>query len=395
MIVCSMTPTQFSLAEIFQDFAKIAANLKKLGFEALAQARKYLASGDTANYLVFLNIYLSYKQDFAIYLNTINTIWSAISPMPLSGGTPMYASISDFQKEWVTKAKGVVSDFTMYLPQKFLELITTLLPVGLLVPIPFIGSVDIIQFFNDEAYRASIKTNIYENLSSVSAAISTAISGMYTGLFGGVNSPQMTAQEVWCWICQQVSTGGMKLLFEAFTALIAKFKTIWDNLGLPALPALVTLDVESLILGVIDGIKATYLSVINSAKDAYNQVQELFSKGDASKDQLNEARNQLMQATSEQWSAIIEGLKNLSIFGVPLGSLLTINTDVATYSSETVVSDLISQAKDFVNNYVLNIFITWMDKVKSFFNAIGLSAIVAFITFDFCDFLSLIGLTIP
>lgn len=390
-----MTPTQFSLAEIFQDFAKVAVNLKKLAFDALAQARKYLALGDTLNYSLFLDIYLNYKQEFAVYLDTINAIWDIITPMPLSGGTPLYASISDFQKEWVTKARGVVSDYTMYLPQKFLELITVVLPVGLLVPIPFIGNVDIIQFFSDAAYRTDIKTNIYNNLSSVSAAISAAISGMYAGTFGGVSCPQMSAQEIWCWVCQQISTGGMKLLHDAFTALIDNFNGIWSSLGLPALPALITLDIESLILGVIDSVKSTYLSLITSAKGTYKQVQDLFSRGEASKEQLTLARNQLLQVTSEQWSAIVDGLKNLSIFGIPLGSLLTINTDVATYNSETIVSDLISQAKDFVNNYVLNIFIEWMDKVKSFFNAIGLSSIVAFITFDFCDFLSLIGLTIP
>lgn len=313
MITCSMTPTQFSLAEIFQDFAKVAVNLKKLAFDALAQARKYLALGDTLNYSLFLDIYLNYKQEFAVYLDTINAIWDIISPMPLSGSTPLYASISDFQKEWVTKARGVVSDYTMYLPQKFLELITVVLPVGLLVPIPFIGNVDIIQFFTDAPYRTDIKTNIYNNLSSVSAAISAAISGMYAGTFGGVSCPQMSSQEIWCWVCQQISTGGMKLLHDAFTALIGKFNAIWSSLGLPALPALVTLDIESLILGVVDSVKLTYLSLINSAKYTYEQAQELFSKGEASKEQLILARNQLLQVTSEQWSAIIDGLK-ISLF---------------------------------------------------------------------------------
>ena len=34
---------------------------------------------------------------------------------------------------------------------------------------------------------------------------------------------------------------------------------------------------------------------------------------------------------------------------------------------------------------------TWMQKVTAFFDAIGLGALTALITFDFCDFLKIIG----
>lgn len=348
MIVCSMTPTQDSLADIFRSFALAAAQIKQVGLTYLAEARKALANGDVLLYNTLYNQYADQITQFENYVNIIDTLLVAISPMPLSGSGDIFATISDVQKGWVTKAKGIVSDFTMYLPQKFLELITSVLPVSLEVPIPIIGNVDIIQFFNNESYRNDLKVQVVSNLS----AFPSAIYGMYSGIFDGVVCLEMQAQEVWAWVCQQISTGGMKLLHDAFTALIKQFKTIWDSLGLPSLPALLTLDVEGLILAAIE-----------AANGVYSQV--------------------------------IDNLMALTIFGIPLSSLLNIRLDTATVNVADIISDIISQAKDFANNYVLNIFLDWMGKVKSFFNAIGLGAIIAFITFDFCDFLSLIGLNLP
>jgi hypothetical protein len=371
--------------------AKEASNLKLIALRYLADARKARASGDSALYDYFKGLYDSALSTYQDYIDTIQNIISIISPMPLSGNSAIYATITSYQKEWTALAKGIVSDYTTYLPQKILEIITTVISVGLTVPIPVIGNVDIIQFFNDEAYRNTIKAQVGDLLSS----ISDAISEMYTGLFGGVKSTEMQLHEVWCWVCQQISTGGMKLLHEAFTKLIKEFKSVWDSLGLPSLPALVTLDVEGIILAAISGVLSSYDSLIATAQSAYDSVLALFKNGEASQSDLDSAKETLMTLVKDKWTAVVDSILGLSFFGITLSSLITITGDTATLSSEDIITDLISQAKDFVNNYVLNIFISWMDTVKSFFNAIGLGSLIAMITFDFCDFLDLIGLDLP
>ena len=52
---------------------------------------------------------------------------------------------------------------------------------------------------------------------------------------------------------------------------------------------------------------------------------------------------------------------------------------------------LLKKAREFVEEWQTYLIKTWMEKVTAFFDAIGLGALTQWLTFTFCDFLTLIG----
>lgn len=51
-----------------------------------------------------------------------------------------------------------------------------------------------------------------------------------------------------------------------------------------------------------------------------------------------------------------------------------------------------TRLRDFGEEWPKFLILEWMEKVTAFFEAIGLSSLVQYITFTFCDFLKIIGL---
>ena len=59
---------------------------------------------------------------------------------------------------------------------------------------------------------------------------------------------------------------------------------------------------------------------------------------------------------------------------------------------EFQVARITQKLKEFKENWQTFLLKEWMNKVTAFFDAIGLGALTAWITFDFCDFMKLIGI---
>jgi hypothetical protein len=123
-----------------------------------------------------------------------------------------------------------------------------------------------------------------------------------------------------------------------FTGLIDLFDEIWSALGLPSLPALETLDLEALV------------------------------------------RNK----TNKE-------LESISIFGYSLLDLLggkfDDNIEIPNFSKER----LLKRAREFAEEWQTYLIKKWMEKVTSFFDAIGLGALTQWTTFTFCNFLTIVG----
>ena len=61
-------------------------------------------------------------------------------------------------------------------------------------------------------------------------------------------------------------------------------------------------------------------------------------------------------------------------------------------SLEFKIARINAKLKEFEQNWQQFLLKEWMNKVTSFFDAIGLGALTAWITFDFCDFMKIIGI---
>ena len=128
------------------------------------------------------------------------------------------------------------------------------------------------------------------------------------------------------------------LLHGGFTGLIDLFDEIWDALGLPSIPSLENLDLEALI-----------------------------------KDKT------------------LEELEQVQIFGFSLLDLLGGEFDDNVEIPEFQKERLLKRAREFKEEWQTYLIKTWMQKVTAFFDAIGLGALTQWITFSFCDFLTIIG----
>src|SRR6056300_1202692 len=70
-----------------------------------------------------------------------------------------------------------------------------------------------------------------------------------------------------------------------------------------------------------------------------------------------------------------------------LGGAFDNNVDIDEYNKER----LLKRAREFAEEWQTYLIKKWMEKVTSFFDAIGLGALTQWITFTFCDFLTIIG----
>jgi hypothetical protein len=282
----------------------------------------------------------------------LGAIDSLLGNYPIAITRPVFGSISSPEIEWELRARAIVSEFKLYVIAKCLEIIEAIIGGLLTIPVPFLGSVNILQLFSDPNYRASIRAKISENLEGAMAVVGKlgeSFSGDY-----GVEAPDMQLQEIWSWFVMQMTSIATGILHAAFGTLISMFNRIWRALRLPALVALATIDIEALIQGAIDSV-----STLLPAGQYYQQV--------------------------------IAALKSLNIFGFSLESLLGGEYEDYTESSELTVNRLISAAKDFAVKWPMYLIEVWMQAVTAFFNAIGLGALLAYIPFTFCQFLQVIG----
>jgi hypothetical protein len=171
----------------------------------------------------------------------------------------------------------------------------------------------------------------------------------------------MQARAVWSYIMGQLQNGAVTLIYNALAGLIKKFKTIWDALHLPALIDLLTLDVP----GIIQGLIGDLIEKIKNAPEALK----------------NAIRRE-----------IIDKLKSISLAGFNL--LQIIGGEISSFvdSIETQIERFMEALRDFGEQWPMYLIKLWMNKITAFLNAIGLGALLEWITFDFCKFLKLIGM---
>lgn len=233
------------------------------------------------------------------------------------------------EKEWDIMMNRLTTEYPMYVQTEILALIKTLVPIDFNITVMGI-TFDIVEVFTDPS---SIKESIKEEADRLYEMLPDAYKN-----YEKFETKELKADAVWNYIRTEMKKQMNLLMHGGFGALISKFDTIWSALGLPALPALQEIDIEALV------------------KD---------------------------KTAAE--------LKAVSVFGFTLEDLLggeiTNNLQIDDYDKER----LKEKARQFAEEWQTYLLKEWMQTVTKFFSAIGLGALTEWTSFNFCQFLTLIG----
>lgn len=351
----TLLPTKADLVNIFTELASVPSKIEA----QLAAAEEQLAFqklSDGARAELEQQI-KSFQKTADEVRDKLDSIKDALGNFPISVTDPVYVSIRIPDLEWERRMTALTQEYHLFVQSKMMEIIDAVLPISFSIPVLGL-SIDIVKIFSDPGYRAQLKKQIQENVNSFHKLIPAPYNS-YAGI-NGIDSDAIKAEITWSYIMGQLQKGGLKILYDAFAGLIDKFKTIWNALGLPALPALLELDVAGIINGKISSLQASLASAPDDIK--------------------NEIRQQILNT-----------IDSISIVGFSIDQI--VGGDIKTYvtSLEQKIERKLEALRDFGENWPEYLIKQWMAKVTAFFNAIGLSALVQWISFNFCQFLQLIG----
>jgi len=262
----------------------------------------------------------------------------------LSPYDPKFQRLSIPEHEFKIMIQRLIEEYHMYVPSKILDLINSVLPITFTAPIPGLGiSVDILKIATDREYLNTIISQI--DVDSMYDLLPSEYK-LFNGEYGLVNA-ELKAKQIQDFIKNEVTKFMNGQMFDGFGGLISKFDTIWSALGLPSLPVPLSLDIK----GLIDA------AIANAQTDAEKLL----------------------------------ALKNISIAGFSVEDLLGGEIDDNLVSLEFTIARINQKLKEFEQSWQTFLLKEWMNKVTSFFDAIGLGALTQWITFDFCMFMSVIG----
>ena len=346
----SLLPTKAELVGIFKQLANIPS-LLVVEIENIKREAEFAVTEEIRQQLL---------AKIGPLLEQIEKIVGIIKGIKdILGGFPIFPSLSIPDIEWEKRITELIQNFHGYVMAKIIDLINAILPINFVINILGL-SIDIVKVFTDPDYRSQLVAQVVSKISSLFALLPD-IYQVYEGIKYGVYSLEMQARAVWSYIMGQLQNGAVTLIYNALAGLIKKFKTIWDALHLPALIDLLTLDVP----GIIQGLIGDLIEKIKNAPEALK----------------NAIRRE-----------IIDKLKSISLAGFNL--LQIIGGEISSFvdSIETQIERFMEALRDFGEQWPMYLIKLWMNKITAFLNAIGLGALLEWITFDFCKFLKLIGM---
>ena len=377
----TLLPTPANLSNMFGGLATFPAKLKVLAVTtAKDEADEYIEMAESLQ-------------------DTVDTVRKFFGPYD-----PKWEKLSIPEKEWEIMIQRLIEEYPMYIQSQIMSLLSSF--VSFTVPILGI-SIDVLKICTDREYL----NELGKEISGYGADMETKIAALREGEWGGLSeeeiqekvealrsgeidrlyellpdeyklfsgeygleNSELKAKQLMDFIKNECTKFMNGQLFTGFGGAIEAFSTIWDALGLPALPVpLEGPDVGAMIKGIVDAKKAEFATSLESLGD--NPLQ-------ADKDELLKTMN----------DGIVSELNDISLFGFKVSDLLGGEFTDTTESLEFKVARITAKLKEFKENWQLFLIKTWMGKVTSFFDAIGLSALTQYVTLDFCTFMGLIGI---
>ena len=308
--------------------------------------------------------------------------------------------VRDWQKEADDAITELISEFHIYIPAKMLEMISSVIPINFTVPILGI-SIDVLKILEKEEQERIIK-QIEDDVDAFHAMLPAEYQ-QYKAEFG-LKCDQYRARCTWQYIKAEIVKYCTNALHAAFGALIDKFKTIWDTLGLPSLPALLAFDVEAWLKGQIEAAKAQAqaykdeaMGMVTQVEDQVNEIVsdiENFDPEAEIEKQKKKLEQQIKEfdIEAEANAMIMEYLEGLSLFGISLTDIIGGDIDTTVVNVEQKIDSLVQAARDWANQWEKELINMWIKKIKSFLDAIGLGKLLDLLTLEFCDVLPLIGI---
>ena len=284
-------------------------------------------------------------EDAEAVRTTIETFYSTLGNFPTSAPHPLFSDLEIPELEIEKTIDGLLNEYPTYVIVKMLEIISSVIPINFEITI-FGITVDLTKIFTDAEYAAELRAQIVadiDNLYPLLPDYKKVWSGDY-----GVESASLKAHAFIEHFMTELKKSAINILHTAFATLIDVFNEIWSALGLPALPALLNTDVEQII------------------KDAVGDLTDPTDIKDA--------------------------IGNIEILGFKVSAILGGTFDDTLVSVERTVDRYIQAIEDFAQNWQRKLLLDWMDIVTAFFEAIGLSALVQYITFTFADFIKALGI---
>ena len=243
---------------------------------------------------------------------------------------PKWERLEIPELEWELIITRLSSEYPMYVQQKILSLINEVFSIDFNVTILGI-SFDILDFL---ANPNSVLDGIsLEEIDSIYDLIPDEYK-----IWDRFDAADLKKETIRNYIRSEVAKKMNLLLTGGFSGLIDAFEEIWDSLGLPSFPGLQEIDLEALIR-----------------------------------------------------DKTIEELEQVQIFGFSLLDLLGGEFDDNVQIPEFQKERLLKRAREFTEEWQTYLIKLWIKKVEDFFSAIGLGAVIDWITFSFCDYLKLIG----
>lgn len=398
----TLMPTKADLAKIFMQIAELPSQLQVIAERILREAEEEAYEAALAKIRPILEAAEKVRQ----ILKQIDTI---LGNFPISVSKPYYASLVFLVDEWERKIDAMIQEFKTFVHAKIMELIGAIVPINLEIPIPLLGiAVNIVKLFSDPEYRAALKRQIAAQISHFMSLLPDAFK-IFLGDFG-LYSIQMQIQAVWNYMMAMVKKIATQLVNEAIGKLISMFKPIWDLLSLPPLPSLDSLRIIIAVVtnpnkvfvsndmqDIIDQIIGDWKSNLASLKQKSEQVKATIGNIDLRNTRLAELTEQKI----EIYNQIVHGLRGVVItvfdhLGAPhvFTMLQIIGGDLEDFvkSPEKIINRIVEAARDFAIDWVDYCMKQFMLIIMSFLEKIGLSALLEWLNFTFCDFLKLIGM---
>jgi hypothetical protein len=352
----TMLPTKAALTNLFVQIANLPSVLQ-VEIERITREAALQVEDEARRRL--LEQIEPIERTISQVRSIISSIEKILGNFPVSVSNPVYKGVSIPDKEWERRITALCQEFHLFVQAKLMELINNVLPISFSIPVLGI-SIDIVQLFSNSGYRASLKAQIVEQVDSL-FGILPDVYRVYDGVKYGVNSKAIRAEIIFSYVMAKLQNGALSIIHGAIGGLISKFKTIWDTLGLPSLPALLTLDVGAIIQGAID-----------------SEVQRL--------------QNAPAELKNEIRRAIIKKIEGISIFGFSLASLIGGDINDFVISLEEKIHRYIEALQNFAEQWPMYLLKKFMAKINKFFKLIGLGALFQWFTLDFCKFLKIVGL---
>ena len=289
---------------------------------------------------------------------------------------PKWKRLEMPEKEWEIMIQRLMEEYPMYIQNTILQLVSKIIPINF--QLPLLGlQIDLIKLVSDRAYLDQLMADVQGFGADVQAQIDGLASDLspearqeaidklrgdkldaiyqllpdeYKMFAGehGFETADFKGKQIGDFIKNEAKKLQNALMTGGATALIDKFKIIWDALGLPGIDFPLNLDAKALIDAAI--------------ADAKDDVEKMAA------------------------------LKNIKIAGFDVMALLGGEFDDNVESMEVQIARIQTKLKEFEVNFEDFTIKTWLQKVGPFLKAIGLGPVIDLVLLDFCDFVMLMGI---